>query len=194
MGPLAEAAFDIDEADTIALYRFTFRRSPIMADAYRKNWRAGIIAGLLLASVSAAPLYFLSSDPAMGLRRAALAAGAWVLVWPYYAYRNLTRRAFERRRDETAAKWIREGKVPFRPGPARYIIYPGELVRIEETSQTANPWSAVKTTIRETDALYIELSDGTVMRVPWRAFASRPEGDRFAGLIEQLGLQARGSG
>jgi hypothetical protein len=186
MQDLCRASFDITEADVVAVTLRVWRSSPVIEETYRRNWRNGIIAGVFVAGSMGSVAYFSSSDPKRALGIAATVVLFWVIVWPIYAARHLTRKAFNRKMDEAAERLVRERKIPVTLGPCEILLYPDQVMIIEKEDQIAKPWTAASRVVQEDDGVYIEFTNQLLLRIPTRAFASPGDRTRFIQVAQKL--------
>jgi hypothetical protein len=127
--PLLRVRYELEEEDVIALHLRMFRESDLLKETYARNWKNGIVAGLLVSGLLATVNYYMAKDP----HHAAITAGLtlvlfWTIAWPIYAFRTLTRRAFDRKMQAMAERMVRERKVPVELGEAELLVYPEQLV------------------------------------------------------------------
>lgn len=186
MEPLEKAAYEVAEDDVIALYARVMGRSRLIEATYRRNWRNGVAAGLLLAAPLTAALYLSAPDPRSGAIRAGAGLVFSALIWCRFAAQQLTRKAFERKRQTAAEQMVRQRQVPVTLGTNEVLLYPDSLVVSEPTMQAAKPWTVVTGIERESDALFITCSDETIVRIPRRAFAADGHEERFVRTVEEL--------
>lgn len=168
--PLAQAHYEVNEDDLIALHTRVMRTSPLFEETRRRNWRTGIQAGLMVMSVFAGAAYLTAPNPTQGIYRVGFWIFAYAIIWPLFAYRTLTRAAFDRKVVKTATRFVREGKVPYAYGPCDVQLFADRVSITESDGTMTKPWRAAKATVQESDAVFIDFTDGMMLRIPNRGF------------------------
>lgn len=155
--------------DYVALYEWHLGRSPMVEQTYRRNWRNGIIAGVLVAGGFISVAYFTAPDPATAMRRAAFWAVFYAVIWPVFAFCTLRRRAFHRKLMAQTERAVRAANPPV--GSVITVQLTDDGVVLAEASGTAERrWDAVRGITDAEDAVYFEFDGGGGLRIPARAF------------------------
>lgn len=173
MPPLASVRFSITEDDVVALNTRVMLKSPLREATFQRNRRAGIRVGCAILIVLGAVAFLTAPTQRLGLIRAGAWAACYAVFWPMYFVRHLTRSAFDQKMLRITERLVRTRKVPFILGPVEVQLQPDRLVIVDDDGESAQPWTAAESVALEAGDVFIEFADGSMFRVPGRAF----EGD-----------------
>jgi hypothetical protein len=187
MEPILRARYEVGLDDHVALQMRMLRESPLLDATYRKNWRNGIVAGLVVSGGLALLPFVMLSDPRRATMQAAITAVLfWGVIFPLYVRRHLTRKAFDRNLRGFAKKNAQQHQRPGKVDLAEVLIFPDQLAVLEDDGQVGRPWETVSRALEGQDALYVYGSSGWVLRMPNRAFASDADRQAFCRTINDL--------
>jgi hypothetical protein len=185
--PIASAHFHATDEDYIAVNLRAIRRSASVKGTYRKNWRASILAGLLVSGMLATILYQTSSSATTGTRRVGIFLFIfWVVGFPLNARGTLTRAAFDKKLRAIAEKITREHRPTADSDDFDVAIYPDQLLVQQPIGQMTRAWSSICAAVEEPDAVYVQGTGGWVFRIPNRAFATTAERQAFCRTVNDL--------
>lgn len=170
MEPLSRVRFAITEDDVIALNTKVMLKSPLRDATYRRNRRTGIIAGLFILVSLGGIAFATAPTHRLGVIRAVVWAVCYAVFWPMYAVRHLTRSAFEHKMIRITERLVRTRKVPFSLGPVEVQLHPDQFRIVDEDGAIGRPWSEATGMMEESDGIYFEFADGSMFRLPSRAF------------------------
>lgn len=190
MPPIATARFSMTENDVVALNTRVMLKSPRREATYRRNGRNGIVMGLFILVGLGGIAFTTAPSTRVGLIRAGVWAACYAVFWPLYAMRHLTRSAFEGKMIRITEKLVRTRKVPFSLGPVEVQLHADRLQIVDDEGAAGKPWSEATGLAEEADGLYFEFADGSMFRVPSRAFAS--DADRSGFVAAARGLLRQG--
>lgn len=174
-----QVRFTADQAAWVALLQHEARVSRAYQSLRRRNaWNAAAW-GLLIAAALGAWAYARAGGGEAALSRGVQTAVVFGLFWTVFAAAFLTPVGFYRLMDGVIRRRVERGMVDGEFGPYMITLVDEGIVCDGVSSSRLALWREVERISIEDDAVYIDLANGTVFRVPREAFRGDVEFRRF---------------